>query len=135
MRKLNQFQRFDFNAFQTGKTFMIQSVKYNDKKECVSYVDGRKKGTTHNSNQNIFTSKLVCAYCGKNYVRRIVHHGTKNQKAIWHCTTYCKEGKANCPNCKSVDEEYLKMSIVGKIKNLIDDDNSMFYLTNDLVLL
>ena len=36
MRKLNQFQRFDFNAFQTGKTFMIQSVKYNDKKECVS---------------------------------------------------------------------------------------------------
>ena len=98
---------------------------------CVSYVDGRKKGTTHNSNQNIFTSKLVCAYCGKNYVRRIVHHGTKNQKAIWHCTTYCKEGKANCPNCKSVDEEYLKMSIVGMIKNLIDDDNSMFYLTND----
>ena len=36
MKKLSLFQRFDFPAFQNGKTFMIQSVKYNDKRGCVS---------------------------------------------------------------------------------------------------
>jgi hypothetical protein len=36
MRKLNLFQKFDFASWQAGKTFMIQGVKYNEKKGCVS---------------------------------------------------------------------------------------------------
>lgn len=36
MKKLNSFQKFDFASWQKGKSFMIQSVKYNDKKRCVS---------------------------------------------------------------------------------------------------
>ena len=36
MKKLNLFQQFNFNAWQTGKQFMIQSIKYNEKKGCVS---------------------------------------------------------------------------------------------------
>ena len=38
MKKLNMFQKFDFNAWQSGKKFIVQSVKYNDKRGCVSIV-------------------------------------------------------------------------------------------------
>ena len=97
---------------------------------CVSYVDGRKRGTTQNSNLTTFTSKLVCAYCGKHYVRRKVHAGTKYEKVIWNCTTKCKQGKDSCPQSKPLEEEYLKQAIVLQIKNLLDDSDSMFYLSN-----
>lgn len=36
MRKLNKFQKFDFAAWQAGKKFVIQGVKWNERKECVS---------------------------------------------------------------------------------------------------
>lgn len=36
MKKLNLFQKFDFISWQNGKEFMVQGVKYNDKKGCVS---------------------------------------------------------------------------------------------------
>ena len=100
---------------------------------CVSYVDGRKRGTTRNSKQNAFTSKIMCGYCGRNYVRRMTHSGTPHKKVIWNCSGYCKLGKEACPNCKAIDEEYIKKSIVGLIKNMIDDQDCMFYLSNDRI--
>ena len=36
MRKLPQFMNFDFVSWQNGKEFMVQGVKYNDKRGCVS---------------------------------------------------------------------------------------------------
>ena len=36
MKKLTYFQNFDFAGWQEGKEFMVQGVKYNDKKGCVS---------------------------------------------------------------------------------------------------
>ena len=36
MKKLNQFQQFNFAAWQTGKKFMVSGVKFNEKKDCVS---------------------------------------------------------------------------------------------------
>lgn len=36
MKKLSLFQRFDFAAWQDGKRFVVQSVKYNATKGCVS---------------------------------------------------------------------------------------------------
>ncbi len=36
MRKLPYFMNFDFVSWQTGKQFMIQSVKYNEKRNCVT---------------------------------------------------------------------------------------------------
>jgi len=93
--------------------------------------DGKNRGTTTNSNQSEFTSKLVCAYCGKHFVKRLTHPGTKYQKVKWICTTASKKGKSLCPNSVVIDDAYLKQSIVGMIKNLIDDDSAMFYLTAD----
>lgn len=100
---------------------------------CDASVDGRRRGTTQNTSQSIFTSKLVCGYCGKNYVRRTTHPGTKHQKIIWQCATYARRGKENCPECKTVDEEYVIQSIVGIIQNLIKESDSMFYLSYNKV--
>lgn len=36
MKKLNFFQQFNFEAWVKDKQFMIQSIKWNDKKGCVS---------------------------------------------------------------------------------------------------
>ena len=36
MYKLSMFQKFDFASWQKDKSFMIQGVKYNPKKNCVS---------------------------------------------------------------------------------------------------
>lgn len=36
MYKLSMFQKFDFASWQKDKSFMIQGVKYNAKKGCVS---------------------------------------------------------------------------------------------------
>lgn len=98
---------------------------------CVSYSDGRRRGTTHNSKQNIFTSKIECAYCGNNYVRRKTHAGTKYEKIIWNCSTLIYEHKASCPKCKAVEEDYIKQAVVGLIQSMLDDTESAFYLSKD----
>ena len=36
MKKLTMFQKFDFAKWQDGKRFIIQGVKYNDKKGYIS---------------------------------------------------------------------------------------------------
>lgn len=36
MKKLSQFQKFDFANWQNGKEFMLQGIKFNEKKGCVS---------------------------------------------------------------------------------------------------
>ena len=36
MKKLSLFQKFDFSAWQTGKKFMVQGIKFNTNKNCVS---------------------------------------------------------------------------------------------------
>jgi len=36
MKKLNMFQRFDFAKWQDGKRFVVQSARYNERRECVS---------------------------------------------------------------------------------------------------
>ncbi len=36
MKKLTLFQTFNFPAFQAGKKFVIQTVKFNEKRGCVT---------------------------------------------------------------------------------------------------
>lgn len=98
---------------------------------CSSYADGRRRGTTKGYQFNVFTSKLVCAYCGKKYVRRKVHAGTKYEKVVWNCATKCKQGKSCCPKSKPIEEDFIKQSVVMMIKDLIDDTDSVFYLSNE----
>ena len=40
MKKLNLFQQFNFGAWAKDKQFMIQSIKWNDKKGCERFRKG-----------------------------------------------------------------------------------------------
>lgn len=100
---------------------------------CTSYADGRRRGTTQNSNQSDFTSKLVCAYCGKHFVRRKTHPGTPYEKIIWKCSSVCKGSRAECPKSIALEEDKIKNAVVDVIKDLIKDKNSWFYLSNEQV--
>lgn len=97
---------------------------------CAAYADGRRKGTVQGVQLNTFTGKLVCAYCGKNFIRHKVHVGSKYEKIVWGCSLKYKRGKNACPNSRAFDEEYLKQAVVLQIKHLIDDTDSLFYLSN-----
>lgn len=95
--------------------------------------DGKKRGTTNNSKQSVFTSKIRCYYCGKNYVRRVAHKGTNSEKIIWQCSTYVKRGKNECPRSKAIDEEAIKIAFIETVEELLTDTMfSTYYLTDEL---
>jgi site-specific DNA recombinase len=135
IRKTNNGERTKY-VTKNHHEAIISEDDFNRVKEimnsrCITYSDGRKKGTTRNSKQSVFTSKIRCAYCGKNYVRRIVHKGTKSEKAIWQCSTYAKQGKRKCPKCKSIDEELIKFSFVNLVKELMTKTEFPAYLSDE----
>ncbi len=106
----------------------VQEIANN---KCAYYKNGEKRGTTKNSFLSDFTSKIVCAYCGKSYVRRKAHPNTKYEKPIWKCMTICKGRRSECPKSVALDEEFIKSSVVGMIKNLLEDKEGLFYLSNE----
>lgn len=93
--------------------------------------DGRKRFSTSNANFSCFTGKIECFFCGKHFVRRTVHAGTKYQKLIWQCATYAKRGKVHCPDSKPIDEDVIKAAFMRLIKHLFYDRSSVFTLSSD----
>ena len=67
MRKLNLFLKFDFVGWQNGKEFMIQNVKYNEKRACVSLdviITEDKTDYGDPTISNIFEKfKVHCIFC------------------------------------------------------------------------
>lgn len=58
MRKLSSYQKFDFNAFQQGKDFIIANSKYNESKDCITLDVAIVKDA---SNENLFEKfKVHC---------------------------------------------------------------------------
>lgn len=98
MRKLSMFQKFDFASWQKGKRFMIQGIKYNEKKHCVSLdiiimEDNTDYGD--NSISNIYEKfKVHCVNdVNENDVEK---YGIQNEilfKSIGKCTVW---GEFNC---------------------------------------
>ena len=59
MKKLSMFQKFDFNAFITGKEFCITGVKWNEHKNCVSCdVTITADSTDYGDPKGRYTNKL-----------------------------------------------------------------------------
>ena len=93
MKKLNLFQQFNFNAWQTGKQFMIQSIKYNEKKGCVSLdviITEDETNYGDESVSNIFEKFKV--HCIKDTNENDVEkYHIRDQivfKSIGHCTVW-----------------------------------------------
>lgn len=58
--------------------------------------------------QYSFSSMCECAYCGHKLTRRTRHSRSDYEKPVWQCMNATKNGIANCPNCKAVDEAILE---------------------------
>jgi len=54
--------------------------------------------------ESVFTGKIRCADCGKNYRRK-----TTPYRVVWCCSTFNSRGKKYCPTSKAIPEETLKM--------------------------
>ena len=46
----------------------------------------------------MFTGKIQCGICGKNYMHKRNSCGTKYENEVWICPTYNKRGKKYCPS-------------------------------------
>ena len=58
--------------------------------------------------QYAFSSMCECAYCGHKLTRRTRHSSSIYEKPVWQCMNATKNGIANCPNCKAIDEAILE---------------------------
>lgn len=68
--------------------------------------------------QYAFSSMCECAYCGHKLTRRTRHSSSIYEKSVWQCMNATKNGIANCPNCKAIDEAILEGAFLEAFKLL-----------------
>lgn len=68
--------------------------------------------------QYSFSSMCECAFCGHKLTRRTRHSSSVYEKPVWQCMNATKNGIANCPNCKAIDEAILEGAFVDAFKLL-----------------
>ncbi|GMB10627.1 MAG: recombinase family protein [Candidatus Improbicoccus devescovinae] len=84
----------------------------------------KPKNKLKSESKYLFTSKIKCEICGKNYRRKINGVGTKYEKAVWICSSFNLKGKFECSS-KQVPEEILK-SKIAEILNLSEFNEEKF---------
>lgn len=104
--------------FEKAQQILASRVKVVD--------DNKKLGSTVNSGQYTFSSKVECYFCGKKYVRRINHVGTKYEMPFWSCGG--KAYRNSCKESKNITEEKLKEAFVRLVHALQKEENSIFKL-------
>ena len=77
-----------------------------------------------NLKKYVFTGKIQCGICGKNYRRRIAGCGTKYEKATWLCATFNNYGKKYCSS-NIVPEEIIE-KLSAEILNIPKFDEKIF---------
>ena len=65
---------------------------------------------TSGTKEYVFTGKIECGICGKNYRRKISASSTKYEKPIWICATFNSYGKKYCPSSRIPEETLEKLS-------------------------
>ena len=68
--------------------------------------------------QYAYSSMCECAYCGHKLTRRTRHSSSIYEKPVWQCMNATKNGIANCPNCKAIDEAILDGAFLDAFKLL-----------------
>lgn len=68
--------------------------------------------------QYAFSSMCECAYCGHKLTRRTRHSSSIYEKPVWQCMNATKNGIANCPNCKAIDEAIFEGAFLDAFKLL-----------------
>ena len=76
----------------------FQAVQIRMKQQAVGH-------PTEKGNRSVFTGKIHCSDCGKNYRRK-----TTPYRIVWCCSTFNSRGKKYCPTSKVIPEETLKFA-------------------------
>lgn len=72
------------------ETFML--VQQEIKRRIQKYNIADRPATPH-----LFSGLVHCEICGKNFVYKVAHSGTKYESAVWRCSTFDVFGKEACP--------------------------------------
>lgn len=70
--------------------------------------------------ESVFTGKIRCAGCGKNFRRK-----TTPYRVVWCCATFNSRGKKYCPTSKMIPEETLK-TVSATVLGLPEFDAEIF---------
>ena len=91
----------------------FQAVQVRMKQQAVGH-------PTEKGNSSVFTGKIQCSDCGKNYRRK-----TTPYRIVWCCSTFNSRGKKYCPTSKVIPEETLKLASA-EVLGLRSFDESIF---------
>ncbi len=58
------------------------------------------------------SSMRECGFCGNNLSRRWHNKDSHSKKTVWKCITSIKQGIANCPQSKSIDESIIESAFL-----------------------
>ena len=65
-----------------------------------------------NKGNYLFTGRLVCGYCGKNYKRK-----SRPSGPVWICPTFCNKGKEYC-SAQQIPESILEETVINAVGSL-----------------
>ena len=91
----------------------FQAVQVRMKQQAVGH-------PTEKGNSSVFTGKIHCSDCGKNYRRK-----TTPYRIVWCCSTFNRRGKKYCPTSKMIPEETL-MTATAEVLGLRQFDEGTF---------
>ncbi len=72
----------------------------------------KKIGRSYQSSNSCFSSKLICADCGKFYGKKVWHSTDVGKKYIWQCNAKFSKRKEHKCQTPSLNEEYIKSMLV-----------------------
>ena len=79
-----------------------------------------KKHFTSNKTKSVFSRKIFCGCCGKNYNRK-----RNSVRVMWLCATFNNKGKKYCPTAKQIPEETL-IDCCCQVLNTLEFDENLF---------
>ena len=118
IRKKNLGEQKTIDIENTHEAIVDEEI-FNEAQKILNERGGyQKTGHKPTSKMFVFSEKIECGFCGKNYYHKYQNSTTKYRKAIWACTSYSKEGKKACPNSKKIDDSILKEAFVVSFNRL-----------------
>jgi hypothetical protein len=94
LSKLRRINRGEMPMYYAEGTHpAIVSQETFDKAQAI--MEGRRVPDMSYLSRYPFSSKIVCAACGRFYKRKVTHG-----IPAWHCSTYLNEGADSCPSVK-----------------------------------
>lgn len=109
---------------QDGHAPIISREIYNQVQNEIQNIKSQFKTTKKPSEKQIFTGKIICEQCGRNYRIKVSNSSTKYAKRVWICPTFNTRGKKYCPS-QQIPEDIL-IDLTTEVLKLKEFDQTIF---------